>query len=156
MTWDGVFEGINGLEATLSPINFSLGGGASTSFSLTVDDVTGLTPGQWYFGTVTWTEQSDLAPVARFPVAVRVTASTDEVIVTKTADPSGTETGGTVDYEITVRNKVNQQRAFSVSDVVPAQLKLCQWFSHRWFNLQWRDEHPQLVRKSQCGSVCDR
>ena len=120
MTWDGVFEGLNGLEGTLSPTSLSLAGGASTTFSLTIDDVTDLTPGQWYFGTVTWTEQSDLAPTAHFPVAVRVSDTTDPVIVSKTADPSGTETGGTVDYEITIKNKVKQQRAFSVSDEVPA------------------------------------
>ena len=119
MAWDGVFEGIDGLAGTLSPTSFSLAGGASTTFSLTIDDVTGLTPGQWYFGTVTWTEQGGLAPDARFPVAVRVADTTNRNIVVKSADVTGVGVNGVVQYDITIKNTKKTQRSFSLSDSVP-------------------------------------
>lgn len=120
MTWNGTFTGFDGLAGTLSPTSFSLTGGASQSFSLAIDDVTGLTPGQWYFGQVVFQEAGGLAPDAYFPVAVRVSSTTDSVMITKTATPTGVAPGGTVQFDVTVKNKAKASRSFSVTDPVPA------------------------------------
>lgn len=120
MSWEGTFTGFNGLAGTLSPTNFNLAGGASQSFSLTINDVTGLTPGQWYFGEVMWHETNSLAPDAHFPVAVKVANTTDSTVVTKTATPTGVAPGGTVQFDVTIQNKATSARTFSVTDPVPA------------------------------------
>lgn len=120
MSWTGTFTGFNGLTGNLSPASFSLAGGASQSFTLTIPDVTGLTPGQWYFGRVVFKEANSLAPDAHFPVAVRVSNTTNSLIVTKTATPTGVAPGGTVKFDVTIKNKATTARTFSVTDPVPA------------------------------------
>lgn len=120
MSWTGTFTGFNGLTGNLSPSSFSLAGGASQSFTLTIPDVTGLTPGQWYFGRVVFKEANGLAPDAHFPVAVRVSNTTNSLIVTKTATPTGVAPGGTVKFDVTVKNKATTARTFNVTDPVPA------------------------------------
>lgn len=120
MSWNGTFTGFDGLAGTLSPTGFNLAGGASASFTLTINDVTGLTPGQWYFGRVVFQEANGLAPDAHFPVAVRVANSTDSTMITKTATPTGVAPSGTVQFDVTIKNKVKSARTFSVTDPVPA------------------------------------
>lgn len=120
MSWTGSFTGFDGLAGTLSPTSFSLAGGASQSFTLTINDVTGLTPGQWYFGRVVFKEANGLAPDAHFPVAVRVANTTDSLMVTKSATPAGLAPGGTVKFDVTIQNKATSARTFNVTDPVPA------------------------------------
>ncbi len=120
MSWNGTFTGFDGLAGTLSPTSFSLAGGASQSFTLTINDVTGLTPGQWYFGRVVFKEANGLAPDAHFPVAVRVANSTNSLVVTKSASPTGVAPGGTVTFNVTIKNKATSSRTFNVTDPVPA------------------------------------
>ncbi len=119
MTWTGVFTGTNGLTGSLSTTTLSLPANGSASFSLTVD-VTGLQPGQWYFGEVMWTENSGLAPDAHFPVAVKVAASTDDRMIVKSVNLSGAANGDTLDYSVTIKNYETSDQTFSLSDPVPA------------------------------------
>ena len=50
MTWNGEFVGQDGLQATLTVPNFTINAGATQPFGVNITDVSGLTPGQWYFG----------------------------------------------------------------------------------------------------------
>lgn len=120
MTWNGTFVGLDGLQGTLSPASFSVAPGASANFSLTISDISGLATDQWYFGAVTWREASGLASDARFPVAVKVTGSQNDAIVSKQSTPRGAEVGGAVQFSIAVSNTVKASRTFTVTDPIPA------------------------------------
>ena len=118
LTWNGTFTGRNGLTGSLSPASLNIAAGGSASFSLSVD-VTGLQMDEWYFGEVTWTEQSGLAPDAHFPVAVKVAGSTNDRMITKTVDRTGAANGDTLNYSVTIKNYETSDKAFSLSDPVP-------------------------------------
>lgn len=120
MTWNGVFIGRDGLAGTLTVPSFTIPAGGTQTFGVNIPDVTGLTPGQWYFGDVVYTEDTGDAPEAHFPVAVKVAGSTDRTMIEKTATPTGAGTGAQITYAVTVKNKVTSSRTFNVSDVVPA------------------------------------
>ncbi len=119
MTWTGVFTGTNGLQGSLSTTTLNLPANGSASFSLNVD-VTGLQGGQWYFGEVTWTENSGLAPNAHFPVAVKVIDSTNDRMIQKAADPTGANNGDTITYNVAISNTEPSDRSFTLNDPVPA------------------------------------
>ncbi|HHB90148.1 MAG TPA: DUF11 domain-containing protein [Anaerolineae bacterium] len=119
MNWTGVFTGTNGLVGTLSPSTLAISPNGSASFTLSVD-VTGLQPGEWYFGEVVWTEDNGLAPDAHFPVAVKVATSTDERMIVKTVDLSGANSGDTLDYTVTIKNYATSAENFTLSDPIPA------------------------------------
>lgn len=120
MTWNGAFIGKDGLQGTLTVPSFTIAAGATQTFGVNITDVTGLTPGQWYFGYVVYTEDTGDAPQVHLPVAVKVAGSTDTTMITKTATPTGAGTGAQITYAVTVKNKVTSSRTFNVSDVVPA------------------------------------
>ncbi len=120
MTWNGVFIGRDGLVGTLTAPSFTIAAGGTQTFGVNIPDVTGLTPGQWYFGYVVYTEDTGDAPEAHFPVAVKVAGSTDRTMIEKTATPTGAGAGAQITYAVTIKNKVTSSRTFSVSDVVPA------------------------------------
>lgn len=123
MNWTGEFVGQDGLAGTLTGATITnLAGGASASFTLTINDTAGLIPGQWYFGQVNFTETAGQAPDAHFPVAIKVAGSQDRQVVTKTAAPTGIDasTGGQVTYSITVYNAVKANASYSIVDPVPA------------------------------------
>jgi len=119
MTWNGVFQGENGLSGNLSTATLALPANSATSFSLSVD-VTGLVPGEWYFGEVTWTEANGLAPDAHFPVAVKVAESTNDRMIVKTVNTSGASTGDTLSYSVTIKNYETTAKNFSLTDPIPA------------------------------------
>jgi len=120
MTWHGTFTGKDGLAGALTVPSFTIAAGGTQSFGVNIPDVTGLMPGQWYFGQVVYTEASGLAPDAHFPVAIRVAGSTDRTMIEKTATPTGAGTGAQITYAVTVKNTLASSRTFNVSDVVPA------------------------------------
>lgn len=120
MTWNGIFAGKDGLEATLTVPSFTIAAGGTQSIGVNITGVAPLTPGQWYFGHVVYTEDTGDAPQVHFPVAVRVAGSTDATVIEKTATPAGAGMGAEITYAVTVKNKEASARTFSVSDVVPA------------------------------------
>lgn len=120
MTWNGVFIGRDGLAGELTVPSFTIAAGDTQTFGVNIPDVTGLTPGQWYFGYVVYTEDTGDAPQVHLPVAVKVAGSTDRTMIEKTATPTGAAPGAQITYAVTIKNKVTSSRTFSVSDVVPA------------------------------------
>lgn len=120
MTWNGQFIGKDGLVATLTVPNFTINAGATQTFGVNISDVSGLTPGKWYFGHVVYTEAQGKAPQFHMPVAIKVAASTDSGMIEKTATPTGGATGTQITYSVVVKNKASTSRTFNVSDPVPA------------------------------------
>jgi uncharacterized repeat protein (TIGR01451 family) len=119
MTWNGQFTGKDGLVGALTVPSFTINPGATQQLGINITDVSGLTPGQWYFGHVVYTEAANNAPQFHMPVAIKVAGSTDASVIEKTVTPTGAATGGQMTYSVTVKNKVKSARTFSVSDVVP-------------------------------------
>lgn len=120
MTWNGSFVGIDGLTATLTVPSFTIAAGGTQTFGVNIADVSGLTPGKWYFGTVVYNEANKLAPQFHLPVAIKVAGSTDSTVIEKTVTPTGAATGAQLTYTVTVKNKMKTARTFAVSDIVPA------------------------------------
>ncbi len=120
MTWNGVFVGSDGLVGTLTVPSFSINAGATQALGVNITDVSGLTPGQWYFGTVVYTEADGKAPQFHMPVAIKVAGSTDSGKIVKTVTPAGAGAGAQMTYTVTVKNKLKSSQTFAVSDVVPA------------------------------------
>lgn len=120
MNWQGTFIGQNGLLGTLTVPSFTINGGATQQFGVNIPDVSGLTAGNWYFGTVVYHETGNLAPDAHFPVAIKVSGSSDSTMIEKTANPAGTGPNTQITYSVVLKNTVKSSRSFSVTDVVPA------------------------------------
>jgi uncharacterized repeat protein (TIGR01451 family) len=120
VTWNGQFLGKDGLAGTLTVPNFTINAGATQQIGLNIPDVSGLTPGKWYFGHVVYTAQGNVAPQFHMPVAIKVAASTDAGMIEKTVTPTGAAQGAQLSYTVTVKNKASTSRTFNVSDPVPA------------------------------------
>jgi uncharacterized repeat protein (TIGR01451 family) len=118
--WNGQFIGKDGLAGSLTVPNFTINAGATQQLGVSISDVSGLTPGKWYFGHVVYTAQGNVAPQFHMPVAIRVAASTDAGMIEKTVTPTGAGTGAQLSYTVTVKNKASSSRTFNVSDPVPA------------------------------------
>ena len=120
MTWNGQFIGKDGLAGSLTVPSFAINAGATQQFGVNITDVSGLTPGKWYFGYVVYTEAANLAPQVHLPVAIKVSGSTDTGKIEKTVTPTGAGAGSQMTYTVTVKNKLKSAQTFSVSDIVPA------------------------------------
>ncbi|MCU0507429.1 MAG: S8 family serine peptidase [Anaerolineae bacterium] len=122
VNWSGQFIGKDGLVGTLTVPNFTINAGGTQQIGLNITDVSGLTPGNWYFGHVVYTAQGNVAPQFHMPVAIRVSGSTDASMIEKTVTPTSAAAGANplLDYTVTIRNTAEAVRTFNLQDPVPS------------------------------------
>ena len=152
MTWNGTFTGFDGLAGTLALASFSLAPNASQSFSLAIADVTGLQPGQWYFGQVLWQEAGGMAPDAHFPVAVawpRPKSHHDHQ--EGQPDRHRRRRPGDVQHHHQQHGQVQPHLRCDRSH--PGQCRLREWLGNGRPGLQQRPQHPDLERLAGRGTV---
>lgn len=117
LNWSASYVGEGVGAAAPGAFTILLGDEATFTFSL---DTVGLSPNQWHFGRLIWTEAQGLAPDVTMPVAVYVVASTDVQVVNKTVDKAQAYGNEVLTYQISLVNNSAFPQAFTLVDPIPA------------------------------------
>lgn len=117
-TWTATVTTDEGLEVTVSPSTFTLPASLSGDYKV-MANVSALTPGEWYFGTIVWQDSSGQHPDAYLPLAVRGVESSLPSLVTKSASADTVKPGETFTYTISLTNILPFDNTFFVRDPLP-------------------------------------
>jgi hypothetical protein len=110
--WTIAVTGLPDGSYSLDKTSLSLAGGASTSYTLSID-ATKLTEGQWTYGKLTLTSSDSTLPVQHLPIAIR--SSTPALRASPTPLAAHAAVGQTVTQPLTVGNAGNQGLNWSIS-----------------------------------------
>ncbi len=102
---------------SVTPTTLTLAPGASGSIEVTADTALAA-PGTWYFGQVDLEELGSQAPAFHLPVAVQPILSSNELLLTKTADRATAGGGDVIGYTIDLAN-FTSATSFSLVDPIP-------------------------------------
>lgn len=120
-TWTATVEADEGLEVVVLPDSITLGVNNQTAFNVQAD-VSALTPGSWYFATITWTDDSGMYSSANMQVVVQATASTNDLVLYKDVDQATAIPGDILSYEVGLANFNANQTTFYLRDQLPTNL----------------------------------
>lgn len=120
-TWTASVTADTGLDVVVLPESVTLGANNQTSFNVQAD-VSTLTPGTWYFATITWTDDSGMYSPATLQVVVRPAASTNPLMLSKSVDKTSAKPGEVLNYSIKLSNFNTNKTTFFVRDPLPNNL----------------------------------
>ncbi|MBN1370724.1 MAG: S8 family serine peptidase [Anaerolineaceae bacterium] len=120
-TWNATVAASTGLAVSVAPSSFTLGAGLQGAYSVTAD-VSDLTPGNWYYATITWTDPSGTYPPAHQQLVVRPAASSAALSLSKIVSAATATPGSTLTYSINLSNNSAEDTTFFVRDLIPTNL----------------------------------
>lgn len=120
-TWTATVTADTNLDVVVLPETVTLGANNQTSFNVQAH-VSALTPGTWYFATITWTDESGTYSPASMQVVVRPQTSTNVLMLQKSVDKATVKQGDTLSYELEISNFNTDQTTFFLRDPLPTNL----------------------------------
>ncbi|MDO9086291.1 MAG: S8 family serine peptidase [Anaerolineaceae bacterium] len=120
-TWTATVTTDPGLDIVVLPDSVTLGANYQTSFNVQAD-VSTLTPGTWYFATITWTDDSGMYSPATLQVVVRPAASTNPLVLSKSVDKASAKPDEVLSYTLNLSNFNTEETTFFLRDPLPTNL----------------------------------
>jgi uncharacterized repeat protein (TIGR01451 family) len=120
-SWTATVTADSGLDIVVLPDSVTLGANSQTSFNVQAD-VSTLTPGTWYYATITWTDDSGMYPPAAMQVVVRPAASTNPLMLSKSVNKTSAKPGEILNYSLKLSNFNTDQTTFFLRDPLPTNL----------------------------------
>lgn len=120
-TWTASITADTGLDIVVLPDSVTLGANYQTSFNVQAD-VSTLTPGTWYFATITWTDDSGTYAPASLQVVVRPAASTNALVLSKSVNKATAKPDEVLSYTLNLSNFNSEDTTFFLRDLIPTNL----------------------------------
>ncbi len=120
-TWTASVTADMGLDIVVLPETVTLGANHQTSFNVQAD-VSTLTPGTWYFATITWTDDSGVFPPATMQVVVRPATSTNPLMLSKSVNKTSAKPDDVLNYSLKLSNFNTDETTFFLMDPLPTNL----------------------------------